>query len=83
MGLQDGKDVEMPLSKSEGGSDGEHGVQNGEQAKPGDQAEAKGEADNDGDILLGDVKNGEKEGQSTTGTDTPKDAEQGIEKKDD
>lgn len=73
MGLQDGKGVEMPLASVEDGS-------NSEQPKHGDQAssESRG-ADNDGDITLGDIKNGEgsSEGQRTAEADTSKATEKG------
>ena len=72
MGLQDGKDVEMPLEGTEGGSNDQQ-PQNGEQTSN----ENRGE-DNDGDITLGDVKNGEKsEGQQTGEADASKSTEKG------
>ncbi|RJE21630.1 hypothetical protein PHISCL_06036 [Aspergillus sclerotialis] len=73
MGLQDGKGVEMPLASVEDGS-------SSEQPKHGEQAssESRG-ADNDGDITLGDFKNGEgsSEGQRTAEADTSKATEKG------
>lgn len=68
MGLQDGKGVEMPLSNSESGSEDEPAAHDGQEQKPSDQADGKGETDNDGDILLGDVKNGGEGGQNAGGT---------------
>lgn len=81
MGLQDGKDVEMTLPKVESGSEGQPVVQDGQNLKHGEQAEGKAEADSDGDILLGDVKDGGEDEETGSAPDGRKSAEQGAELK--
>lgn len=78
MGLQDGKDVEMPLSNTEDGSEGGQTAHNDQQAKDGEQGDSKGE-DTDGDLILDDARNG---GQTASDTEPSKGAEQGTDKKD-
>lgn len=70
----------MTLPNVEGGSEGQPVVQGGQNLKHVEQAEAKAEADSDGDILLGDVKDGEGE-ETGSAADGPKSAEQGPEQK--
>lgn len=79
MGLQDGKGVEMALANVEDGSSGQAAVSNDQQPKPGESSGA----DNDGDIVLGDVKNrGAEEGQRSNEADTSKGTEKESERKD-